>query len=280
MTSRHDILRGSRDKKRKRRMIRLWSFLFTIIFFIFVIIFSLRAERFLISDIKIEGNTTLKEEVLIKEAEKILDGNYYFIFPKNNFLFYPKSDLKVSIETAFPKVEYATVELNSMQSITINIKEREPAFVWCVLEDVCRFLDKKGIIFSDDVGISKDVFLKIDASDKTVDLGEQALAEEEVFVLSSLMKVLPEVLNASVLSGSNPIDIKILPEGDYQIHLKEKDKDNHWSLLINFRGDLSKLLDNLVSVITSDVFKEESTDVGNLDYIDLRFGRKVFYKFK
>jgi len=40
----------------------------------------------------------------------------------------------------------------------------------------------------------------------------------------------------------------------------------------------SEVLDNLKVVLKSETFKNE--DAGNIEYIDLRFGNKVYFKLK
>lgn len=280
MATRHDILKGSREKKRKRKLFRVWSLLFVIVVLLIVIVVAARSDRLLIGDISISGNRIIPEEVIGAEVVKIIDGNYLLLFPRKNILIYPKSEIKEEIESSFPRIENVSINLSDLKNLSIKIKEREPAFLWCVLDNVCRFMDENGVVFSDEIGLSGDVFIKIVARDMVVDLGERALDKEEVFLLQSVIKILPDILGASALSGSSLTEIEILKEGDYKFALREKGGENSWELLINFDGDISRLLDNLISVVTSEVFATDYEEQGALDYLDVRFGRKVFYKFK
>ena len=49
-------------------------------------------------------------------------------------------------------------------------------------------------------------------------------------------------------------------------------------LLVARSSDYSVALDNLRSALSSDVFEKNS--IANLEYLDLRFGGHVFYKFR
>jgi len=62
---------------------------------------------------------------------------------------------------------------------------------------------------------------------------------------------------------------------EYQIQLK-----NGGRLIINSTDDLSIILKNLETIFRSDNLKKVLASGGILDYIDLRYGNKVFYKFK
>ncbi|MEK7145371.1 MAG: hypothetical protein AAB808_01350 [Patescibacteria group bacterium] len=62
---------------------------------------------------------------------------------------------------------------------------------------------------------------------------------------------------------------------EYQIYLK-----NGGRLIISIADDLSKVLENLETILRSDNLKKALARGGVIDYIDLRYGNKVFYKFK
>jgi len=62
---------------------------------------------------------------------------------------------------------------------------------------------------------------------------------------------------------------------EYQIQLK-----NGGRLIINSTDDLSIILKNLETIFRSDNLKKMLAHGGIIDYIDLRYGNKVFYKFK
>ncbi|MEK7176606.1 MAG: hypothetical protein AAB704_02205, partial [Patescibacteria group bacterium] len=60
-----------------------------------------------------------------------------------------------------------------------------------------------------------------------------------------------------------------------QIYLK-----NGGRLIISIADDLSKVLENLETILRSDNLKKALARGGVIDYIDLRYGNKIFYKFK
>ena len=72
-------------------------------------------------------------------------------------------------------------------------------------------------------------------------------------------------------SGITPTEIAFIEDPDVELYLKDETK-----ILFSKDIPLSRVLDNLLSVLNSDAFEENSTL--NLEYIDLRFGNKVYYK--
>ena len=57
--------------------------------------------------------------------------------------------------------------------------------------------------------------------------------------------------------------------------------DPGWSILFGPTSTAGDMVEHLRTTLASDVFTKRLPDRENgLDYIDLRFGNKVFYKFK
>jgi hypothetical protein len=73
--------------------------------------------------------------------------------------------------------------------------------------------------------------------------------------------------------GYTPISLTRMDDGDFELRMIDEAK-------IIFGNDvrLSVLLDNMESILDSDSFRE--TPRKPLEYIDLRFGNKVYYKFR
>ncbi|HEY4504976.1 MAG TPA: hypothetical protein VJI73_04370, partial [Candidatus Paceibacterota bacterium] len=57
--------------------------------------------------------------------------------------------------------------------------------------------------------------------------------------------------------------------------------NKNWEILIAGSTELERLIRNLNLALASDALKAEAIEArGGLEYLDLRFGNKVFFKFK
>ena len=71
----------------------------------------------------------------------------------------------------------------------------------------------------------------------------------------------------------------LMPNGDLKIFLKNT-KDNAGYLYVNTKDNVEEVWTTFASILMSDPVKNLLiTDLTNLNYVDLRFKNKVFYKF-
>lgn len=115
-----------------------------------------------------------------------------------------------------------------------------------------------------------DMFSKKDA-DTDSEIKENSKNPDDQFV-SVFKKRLPSQ-DISFASST------ILPNGDMKIFLKNT-KNEAGYLYVNTKDNVEEVWNTFASILISDQFKKLiSTDLPNLNYVDLRFKNKVFYKF-
>lgn len=274
MWLRNKSLRSSKMTRRKRR-----SSLFKFLFFVLVLVilvagsaYLLKRPEVMIKNIILDGNETVPTEEIVGFVREKLSGSYFFVFPRSSIFIYPQRQIEESIPLKFTKIENVEVVFNSFDSISVTVKERNPKALWCGENRLeggipeCFFLDEKGLLYTRSPAFTGDVYFRFYGPlGEGSSIGQHFLPESKFKEISFFLQFLME-------SDIQAVELAVGNENDYELYL-----ENGTKVLFAQDGDLSLILDNLQSILLSDDLKEHGT-VG-IDYIDLRFGNKVYYKF-
>ncbi len=98
--------------------------------------------------------------------------------------------------------------------------------------------------------------------------------EEELDTMSSIFKNRLKSIGWEYASSS-----QISPDGDIKIFIKGSLNEEGY-IYVNTKSEENYVWNTFMSVIKSDKFSNKIKNVAGLEYIDLRFSNKVFYKFK
>ncbi|MDP3052079.1 MAG: FtsQ-type POTRA domain-containing protein [bacterium] len=278
-----DILASSRQLRRKRRVIKASLILFCVLLFIGIVIAFFNLSKFRIRQISIEGAIGLDQEQLKGETLNFLKGKYLKLFPYDNIFILPEGKLAADLSEIFPLLKEIVISRDFPQKISIAVEERKAEALWCAGSDSasipasststldslskesCAFADDSGFIFQPAPNFSGAIFLKFfDEREQMSGMGKMMTDSSEFKKLSSFAGLLKE-------KGFDVSKIILKDAGIYEVHLKEG-----WYILLNDKNEPDQTFGNLELILDQDI-KEKRP---KLDYIDLRFGKKVFYKFK
>jgi len=237
-----------------------------------------------INAIAVEGNLVIGEDKIEAIVQSTLEGKYLFLFSRSNAAIYPREQIKESLLNEFKRIESVAVMIVDTVSIKVIIEERSPYALWCrvveketedgavEMKEDCYFLDKDGFIFAIAPDFTGNIFFKyFDSTYNEGDIGRQFLTKEEFLEIDNLrLSFLPS--RSVSLDIGKPIVLTIVDNKDLEIAL-----DNGSKFLFSRNQDVSDMLANVESIFSSDIFKEKDSEI---DYIDLRFGNKVYYKLK
>lgn len=225
----------------------------------------LRADFLQIKEVKVEGNLLVSKEAVEKVARGELVGPYFFVIPKSNYLFVKKDKITAKLLNEFSRLE--TVEVNKKINGTLEIKltERQGDFVWCQGgEGACYSMNQNGLAF--------------------VEIGREEINGKIIFKNS-----LEEAGLLKSFAGEGRMQnylkaIKILGDAHFEIieiNLVLSDKvifkTNVGEIFLNPEEDLSQTAENAVILINE---VKTKTPSALFEYIDARFGNKVFYKLR
>lgn len=249
-----------RIKKKKPLYQKRFFWLFLLGFFLlaglfYLIVFS---SFFRIKEIQISGNQKVAaEEIKILIGEQI-NKKVFFANSQSIFLFKGKT-IENKLLESFIKIDSVNLKRKLPDKLIVEIKERVAMANFCYEYRECFLIDKGGIAFERDgagigllVGISEAISLK-----------EQVISAEEL---------------AGVISTKQTLEEKLGLEADgFWLEKKRLDVKvrEGWDVYFNLENDVSEQLFNLEMVLKEEISAEMRE---NLEYIDLRFGSRVYYK--
>lgn len=263
-------MRLSRLAKKRKKITRIKYGFFVVIagLFIFGLSYVSKINSLTIASVDIVGNKSTAAAELAAIVEKDTNGSYMKLFSKRNALLYPKGAIENSVLDAVPRIKSAKIDLVGFTKATLTVTEREPFALWCAT--ICYFLDSDGLVFAAAPDFSGSTFVRYrGALDETVAINSH-------FLTPARFKLLSEFVQKVTSFGLAPQTVVMSGESDFEMKLK-----NGGSITFDDTSDLSKTFDNLQIIITqskSGLSKQAFIDA--IEYIDLRFGNKVFYKLK
>lgn len=195
-----------------------------------------------------------KEQILTSLNNSL--SKKVFLIPTNNLLTYRSSVFEKDIKNILTNTKEVRVRPSSLNTLRISIEKYQPVFKTQV-ENMA--MEENGFIYKEINDISNlPIFISSSTQNK-----------ETINKMSNFIQKVDSVLFK--------VDLILIDEyGD--VYLKNNLKGSY--VVFKSKDDLEKLWITLLSAIETNPIKESITaPVNNLEYIDVRFGNKVFYKF-
>ncbi len=276
MKSRRDILKSSRHKKllEKRKALAIWAALIATAFFALtgVLAWLSGNEKVVIAEIEARGNSVVPGEDIVNMVREEMAGKYLWLFHKDNSFLYPREMIKERILSEQKRISEADVYLDNLASLVVSVTERKPAYLWCGSgysqeenKEACFFMDRDGYIFASAPYFSGDVFFEWYGP--TEEKSENPIGDR--FLPYAEFKKLVSFREAISSLGLKTTRLIAKADGDYALTLKDSG-----DILFNSDQEFDALLGNLDSAIGALV------SIKALEYVDLRFGNKIFYRYK
>lgn len=299
--SRKDFLRSQNvaRKRRKRRFIKISIKLAVLLLLIVALAWLSWISKLSIGNVVVVGNSSVEASELQKDINKILDGKYALIFSKRNAMIYPKKEIRELVLNNYPRVENVIVKTEGLNILNVLIEERKPLALWCTTPN-CYLMDKNAFIYEkyEDHSASASALVSRDTSTSSVASSTSENAVQKSSAENDLVKFHgnEEAVGPAPI-GKHAFDKKLFEEmfstskvmetlgfKVSDITYKEKNsitfglKDNG-RIIFSDKKSFEESLDNLKSALSSSAFKgKSSTAYNTFEYIDLRYGNKVFYR--
>lgn len=264
-------------KKKKHKILRRKIF-FLICFFILISVglsFLSKWEYININNIQITGNKVIETKMIENVIKEKITGNYLWFFPKTNFLLYPRGEIKRELADKFKRLKDISLNVQNFKTLDISLTERTALYTYCGItppetydnSQKCYFVDNGGYIFDEAPYFSGEVYLKFYG--KTDPYFFQPNFDKLILLKNNLEKI-----------GLKPVIFYLEDNGDLKIYLSSPSQLGP-EIILKADANFDQIIENLQSVLTTEPLKTEfKTKYSSLLYIDLRFGNKVYYKFK
>lgn len=304
-----EALRHSQSLKKKKRvgMFILISFLSTAALAGAIYLFYWPAIT--IQTILVQGNNIIDSQDLSHFVEEELKGNYWLIFPKKSILVYPRQKIEKDLLSQFPRLNGASLSLSDWSSLVLDVSERDTDTIWCSeskndtpdsgaenssstpssgegnslpgIENGCYFADNQGFIFARSPQYWGSVFTEIYGLLPPNPIGSQPLTPPQYSVVVNFAKNLTKIFDRANLTNFRLIKIQLISQTEYHAVIWDSDLRSEWLILFDSDGNPEMLTSNLYSVLSSRPFLADlSGNKAGLESIDLRYGNRVFYRFK
>lgn len=212
-------------------------------------------DVFLIRSFTYSGVSNDDAKKLDASLTPLLEGKRLLFFPNDKLLTYPKKQMEIAVRKALPNTDTLSIHASGLHTLSVSIVPYEPIF----RTNEGNGVDKRGIIYREQNDISNLPLLTMATSTKGA-------------FLAGLAQFIDKV--NTVLFTVNRIEIN----NDHDVHLYPISGGS--TVILSGDADFAKEWSTLVSALDTDPLKSLLASKKNdLEYIDLRFGNKVFYKF-
>ena len=279
------ILYTPKEKKQFQKQKKSYYIRTSVGIFIFILIgagtfFGVRMHAFQIQKISIQGLSAIQEEDVKREIASALSGSYATgLIPYRFLLAVPTGAIIQRIENRFPLIANMEIKKEFPNELAITIQERQLFGVLCndgVSEGAtveegreiqCFYLDTNGIAYQKAPETQGFLIMKVSTDAADIPLGGLAVDTNIMRRMIELNQKLPSAV------GSPIVGYQLLHNIPHELRAVTK---QGFSLMIKQDGDMDSLLYVLKTVLDKEIGNKRRS----LDYVDLRFGNKVFYKFR
>ena len=278
-----EVLRRKKHKSVRKKT----TFLLIIIFLIiFGLSLSSRIGQLNINKITITGNKIIENKDIENVVKNEISGHYFWLFPKTNFLIYPKNKILSELNSKYKRLNNISININNFKTLEINVSEYEGKYLYCGLlipplrsnlnNNKCYFTDSDGYIFDEAPYFSGSVFFRL--------YGDASVNDKNpigsYFMKNSFVKI-TEFKNTLEKINLKPTAFWVddnRQEGNFSL---SEETVIGPRIIFKIDSDYQKLAENLQAAISTKPLNTDiKTKLSTLLYLDLRFGNKVYYKFK
>lgn len=284
MIRNNPTLKPSKLRRRRRKIFAFKTILVFLILIGFVFLFSWLSKMpsIQIENIEVSGNLTVSKDEIINLIRTETSAKYFKLFSKNSVFLYPKKIIGIKLADDFKGIETVSIKSKGLKTLIVSMVERKPNSLWCFNESEdgnvpknensgkCYFLDKEGVVFSEAPDFSGNSFLRYYG---LLDDVEQPIGEN--YMSSEKFKEVSRFIGSLEILGIKVATFRAESENDYEIDLK-----NGIKIILDGKQPFDKTLENIQSILTEVDLKRDysPSNPPKINYVDLRFGNKVYLK--
>lgn len=280
-----DRIRELKEKRKRYARIRFAIIVFVLCVIVGGLIAVTRLSQLQIKTIIVRGNYVVDADTVVSRATAILEETYAWVIPKRNVLLYPETYIRDQIQAEFPRFNTVSLHRENWSTLVIDVTERKNVYLWCDMlpsasssvEQNCYYVDDYGYVVSQSPSFSGNVYFvfygKYTWADNESPIGKKLFTDD-------YFKQLIRFKEGIATQGLQAHGFITYPTGVLGFMLSPELSDIKQKIVFTTTQDLDVLYENLLLALTSkDLPVKLKDEFSDLQYIDLRYDKKVYYKF-
>ncbi len=227
--------------------------------------YGTRLPAFTISDITASGGATVSPETVTEVIDAGLQGTYLGLIPRRFAFLYPETTLRNAV-LAIPRMKEVFLERVSGTKLQATYVEFVPDALWCqtATSTDCWFVDATGYAFAEAPQLTGGSFVRYSNLQSVPAYGETVLSAADFAVTREFVSLL-----SAAAWYADVIEVDAARDVFYRL-------TGGGELKASLNDSPETIMNTLVTLRNSPEFSH--LEPGNFEYIDLRFGSKLFVK--
>jgi len=262
-----------RQTKNRRRKLLVWVLVVCLILGGFVGVTQWNAVS--IQTYTIPKATPLKKTEIKQAVESGLNQQFLGLINRDNVALFNTQAIRSNIRSLSSQVKQVGVSVGGPRSIEITIDFYKPVAKICDRERVCNYLSPDGYVFS--------------AADQSVDkrLPPFVASKTDRFAGTYLLppaqfRALTDLVTGLSDINLTPKQVEFSAADTITITTGQSTSSTATEIRVKSGQDLRRIYQDLKTSVNRQAFMDESgekpIDPSTLEYIDMRFENKIFYK--
>ncbi len=228
-----------------------------------VVWYGTRLETFTISTISASGGVTIDAAEVAAVVDRELTGAYLKLIPKRFAFFYPEEKVLAAV-VQVERIKDVVVERVSNTEVSVTYDEYIPDTLWCSLkeQDACLFFDENGYAFAPAPVLRGESVVRYYTLERDIEQKAQPFLPIDYATTKEFTKLLRDIgwfVTKIEVSSTRDAFYTLAQGGELRTTLAEA---------------AATPFDNLAAILQSEEFSDIKP--GSFQYIDLRFGSRVF----
>lgn len=282
--SKAEILQASRDRdRRKRQGAQILGVMFVIVIVgLFLLLLNLPFLR--VNNIKILGQTSADPDIVKQFVDSRLAGRHLWLVPKNSVFFVSKGVLVKEVAQEFPGLAKVTITWPDLNTLSILIADHESKVLWCVDGEKiknCYYLSPEGTAYQEAPSFSDTLFIELHSKQPLKKMGDKVINAKTLIRTTAFLNFMKSSMSLWPTAGLNLSFAEVYAQDDFIAYIFNPAKPG-WQaqVLFNIDRGANNLITDFHSILKNEKFQSDwQAAGGQLDYLDLRFPGKVFYRF-
>jgi len=265
-------------RKKNIKNPRTWKqrfFIFATLLFLGGVVYTLLCSTLLtVYEFDIQGIKRVDESKIVKIIEHNIDSDIMSYVHRDNYFFVNTGKIGESIlEDNRIKNVYVTKEFPN--KIIVEIEEYDSIAIWCtdMTMKTCFILDDdtavRQVMLEDAIVVKNKHFIIVNETYHELSAGDRVMAKKYLKKIEKLGSELVYVLNVEI---EQPFTVA--SRGSNEVRFMT---DEGWYIIVDLTHDLDEIFD-IAKLFVKKVNLPSRRP--NLEYVDMRFPEKIFYKMK